>query len=178
MSSAQSSMRQRIIGTRTASVPSTPAIAAGNFYQFIPTVGNYVDNYPPGYMVDNSLELSGLLAAYYPAATWPQVLRDMGKTIKAVIGANATTVPTDLSTGAGFFREYQVLVPGFPGLNGVAGSSSGVIGGPGANTGGLVVPYYYTVYVPIVLNGNVAAQGAGSVAPIFNAIKLTIDGQL
>lgn len=161
MSSVQSFMRQRVVGTRTASVPTT--FASGSVFQFRPAPGNYVGTYPPGYMLDVATELNGLLANYSSG----KVLRDMGKTIKAVIN---TTLPVDLSTGAGFFREYQVLVPGVASLNGVAGATSGVIGGPPA--GGNVVPYYYTVYVPVVVNGMLAV--GASLPPV----ALTIDGQM
>lgn len=172
MSSIQSFLRQRVVGTRTATADFTNA-AFGTFYQFIPTGGNYVGNYPPGYMVDNTVDVQNNYGFNFPLEP---VMRDMGKTIKAVIGANAATVPTDLYKGAGYFREYQILFPGTTGLNGVAGSNSGVVGGLPST--GLVVPYYYTVYVAIVVNGNVAAQGGGPTAPVFTTANLISDGQL
>jgi len=149
-------MRQRVVGTRTASVPSS--FATGTVFQFVPAPGNYVGTYPPGYMLDVSAELTSLLSMY--PSPLSQVLRDMGKTVKAVVSSGLPY----LSTGAGFFREYQLLVPG------VVGSPFGVVGGPPA--GGNVVPNYYTVYLPVVVDGMLAT---GAVLP---PVSLTLDGQM
>jgi len=167
--SLQSSLRQRVLGTRTASIKYSNVQGGnapfGTFYQFIPTDGNYVGNYPPGYMIENTIEVQLNLANYFPTQA---VFRDEGKTIKAVIGSS-TTVPTS-TKGAGYFREYQAIIPGVP------GSTSGVVGGPPA--GGLVVPQYYTVYLPIVVNGTVVEQGLGPSAPVFDAVTFITDGLL
>ncbi len=169
MSSCQSFLRQRVVGTRTASVPGS--ISAGTFYQFNPATGNYVGNYPPGWMSDISSTVNTALANY----SGQKVMRDMGKTIKAVIGVSGTQ-PTDLSTNAGFFREYQILVPSV-----IAGPTSasnfGVIGDDNTPT---VYSDYYTVYVPIVVGGTIAgvAAGSGGVAPVTTGVTLITDGQL
>ena len=167
--SLQSSLRQRVLGTRTASIKYTNVLTGnaiqGTFYQFIPTGGNYVGNYPPGYMIENTASVQVNIANYFPLQA---VFKDEGKTIKAVIG-NSTTVPTS-TKGAGYFRQYQAIIPGVP------SSTSGVVGGPPA--GGLVVPQYYTVYVPIVANGAVVDQGLGPAAPVFDAVTFITDGLL
>jgi len=167
--SLQSSLRQRILGTRTASIKYTNVQTGnaiqGTFYQFIPTGGNYVGNYPPGYMIENTAEVQVNIANYFPLQA---VFKDEGKTIKAVIG-DLTTVPTS-TKGAGHFRQYQAIIPGVP------SSTFGVVGGPPA--GGLVVPKYYTVYVPIVMNGAVVEQGLGPAAPVFDAVTFIADGLL
>jgi len=171
MSSVHSFARQRVVGTRTVGVKYTNVFAgnavAGTFYQFIPLSGNYVGNYPPGYMVENTSEVQNNMGWMFPLNA---VATDTGKTIKAVIGLNASTVPANLSTGAGYFREYQIIVPN------IVGSSSGIVGGPPAS--GLVVPNYFTVYIPIVVNRVVASRGDGLVDPIFNVANLLSDGQL
>ena len=66
MSSVQSFMRQRVIGTRTAIAPTYPLNQSppNNFFQFRPVPGNYVGTYPPGYMFDVSVELNNLLINY------------------------------------------------------------------------------------------------------------------
>ena len=178
MSSIQSFARQRVVGTRTVGVDYSQTSFAGNalpgtFYQFVPLSGNYVGNYPPGYMVENTVELQNNVGWMFNLNA---VATDMGKTIKAVIGLNASTVPANLSTGAGYFREYQIIFPNITGLNGIVGSSSGIAGGPPAT--GLVVPQYFTVYIPIIVNGIIPARGEGIVDPIFNTAYLLSDGQL
>lgn len=120
----------------------TPATAA---YEFVPASGNVVGNYPPGYVQLLPASVSALLNANALGA----VLRDMGKTIYAGIGATPTAY--------GRFRQVQLLVP-FVGNNnfigGTNGSTSGVIGGPAI---GDVYTNYMTFYIPIVSNGIVPA---------------------
>jgi len=113
-------------------------------YEFVPTSGNVVGNYPPGYVQLLPLSVSVPLAALSGA-----VLRDMGKTIYAGIGATPTAY--------GRFRQVQVLVPSVGNNNfigGTTGSTSGVIGGPGI---GDAYTNYMTIYIPIVSNGIVPA---------------------
>jgi hypothetical protein len=170
MSSVQSFLRQRVVGTRTAAVPAIDA-SGGVLYQFVPAVGNYVGNYPPGYMVDVSVTVGDALTAQGGLP----VMRDMGKTIKAVISA-AGVQPADLATNAGFFREYQILVPTVvPGPT--SSSNFGVIGGPTSPT---AYTSYFTVYVPIEVGGTYpgVAAGSGGVAPRAAPPALLADGQL
>ena len=138
---------------------------------FVPNSGNVVGNYPPGYMVPASQ--TGLTTAISNALSNLSsvvVLRDMGKTIfaqyVATVGASLTSAP------AGFYREYQVLVPqslsasqGF--IGGVSGSTFGVVGpsvatAPGTST-------YLTVYLPSIVGGVVAPGVNAYEAPVQSA---------
>jgi hypothetical protein len=119
----------------------TPATAA---YEFIPASGNVVGNYPPGYVQLLPLSVSALLNTNATGA----VLRDMGKTIYAGIGATPTAY--------GRFRQVQVLVPSIGNNNfigGTTGSTSGVIGGPAI---GDAYTNYMVVYIPVTHNGMTA----------------------
>jgi hypothetical protein len=94
-----------------------------------------------------------LLAA---AATSGAVLRDMGKTIYAGVGATPTAY--------GRFRQVQVLVPSVGNNNfigGTTGSTSGVIGGPGI---GDAYTNYMTIYLPVVHNGIVPSVAANAIS--------------
>lgn len=170
MSSVQSFLRQRVVGTRTAAVPTLDP-SGGVLYQFIPAVGNYVGNYPPGYMSD----ITGVVSAKLALQAGLKVMRDMGKTVKAVIGV-AGSQPADLATNAGFFREYQILVPSVV-AGPTAASNFGVIGDASTPTS---YADYYTVYVPIAVGGVLpgVAAGSGGVAPSVIGAGLITDGQL
>ena len=127
---------------------ASPATAA---YEFVPASGNVVGNYPPGYVQLLPLSVSAPLAALSGA-----VLRDMGKTIYAGIGATPTAY--------GRFRQVQVLVPSVGNNNfigGTTGSTSGVIGGPGI---GDAYTNYATIYLPIVQNGMVPSATLSTAA--------------
>ena len=122
---------------------ANPATAA---YEFVPASGNVVGNYPPGYVQLVPVSVATLLAA---AATSGAVLRDMGKTFYAGVGATPTAF--------GRFRQVQVLVPSVGTNNfigGTTGSTSGVIGGPGI---GDAYTNYMTIYIPVVHNGIIPA---------------------
>ncbi len=115
------------------------ATAQTQFYEFVPTVSNYVGNYTPGAMVTLSLPV-----AFVPAT---MVLRDMGKTIKASTAtsqANAQAGTVQANT-EGFYREFQILTPsaGVDPTFGVRGSPSI----PDAYS------QYYTVYLPVTVGG-------------------------
>lgn len=163
MSSVQSFLKQRVVGTRTAAF--NPLAEPGTYYQFQPAVGNYVGNYTPGYMYDVTAVVVGELSG----ATLP-VMRDMGKTLKAVIGQDSQTQPVDLVTNAGFFREYQILVPSV-----VPSATSSTPFGVGG-----VAPTYHTVYVPIVVGGTLpgVAVGATGQAPSAVGASIITDGML
>lgn len=120
---------------------ASPATAA---YEFVPASGNVVGNYPPGYVQLLPLSVSVPLAALVANGA---VLRDMGKTIYAGIGATPTAY--------GRFRQVQVLVPTVGTNNfigGTSGNTGGVIGGvANSNTS------YMTIYLPVVHNGIIPA---------------------
>lgn len=122
---------------------ANPATAA---YEFVPASGNVVGNYPPGYVQLVPASVSTLLNGLTANGA---VLRDMGKTIYAGIGATPTAF--------GRFRQVQVLVPSVGNNNfigGTTGSTSGVIGGPGI---GDAYTNYMTIYIPVVHNGIIPA---------------------
>jgi hypothetical protein len=170
MSSCQSFLRQRVVGTTTLSAP------ANGYYVLVAGGGNYVGNYPsataaapPSYMVASS-----------PAIPVGAVLRDMGKTIKCGISADSgATVGA-----AGFFREVQVL--SFPG--GVAANAAF---GIGAGVQGSGAPYqlpaalnagdagYNTYYIPIQVGGVVPATSGTNPAPLaVSTAGLIVGAQL
>jgi hypothetical protein len=147
-------------------VNSSAAIfSAGNIatvvYEFIPASGNVVGNYPPGYVQVAPASVRDLISS---AVTAGAVLRDMGKTIYAGVGATPTVY--------GRFRQVQVLVP-FIGNNnfigGTTGSTSGVIGGPGI---GDAYTNYMVVYIPVVNNGISAVLPASTATTLGGANQL------
>ena len=135
--------------------PSASIFSAGNIatvaYEFIPASGNTVGNYPPGYVQVAPAPVLALLASAVSAGA---VLRDMGKTIYAGVGATPTAY--------GRFRQVQVLVPQVGNNNFVGGSGNlatgGVIGGPAI---GDAYTNYMVVYIPIFNNGMVAMNPTG-----------------
>jgi hypothetical protein len=169
MSSVQRFLRQRTIGTR--------ALSAGdldNLYVFVAGAGNYVGNYPPGYMVKGSAAMVGFQGN---APITNVIMRDMGKTIIASVSTNG-----GVSVGTpGAFRQVQVLQPvivASPTAStnfGVQGSVPGTLpGGGNAGDNG-----YNTFYIPEVLDGVLASTGAGSTTAVTqNSASLVPDGQL
>lgn len=140
MSSTQGYLRQRSIPNTLFKAPTN-----GCYYIFVAGAGNYVGNYPPGYMVfaeGHPFDISGI----------NYIIRDMGKTIKAPILASGV-----LGT-PGFFREFQFIDP-VSVATPTSSTTFGVFGDaaqsfpPGnvGNTG------YATFYVPIVVDGIVAS---------------------
>ena len=128
------------------SAGNTLANAATAAYEFVPASGNVVGNYPPGYVQLVPASVAALLNGLTANTA---VLRDMGKTIYAGIGATPTAF--------GRFRQVQVLVPSLGNNNfigGTTGSTSGVIGGPGI---GDAYTNYMTIYIPVVHNGIIPA---------------------
>lgn len=153
MSSVQRFLRQIPTGTNFVGNASGLIDAA---YDFIPTNGNYVGNYPPGFVTQASN--TSLFAALKAAekSTGTSVVRDMGKTIYAPV--SSTKSIDDLTGDAGYFREYQLLrvnpiKPANPGfLGGSTGSTFGVVG-QGVSSGDGSPLLYATFYVPVVVNG-------------------------
>jgi hypothetical protein len=141
---------------------------------FVPASGNYVGNYPPGYVVP--AVATGLSTALSNAklGNAQLILRDMGKTIQcqyvATVGASLTSAPT------GFFREYQLLVVSPISasqlyIGGTSGNTFGVAGPAPATTGGTST--YLTFYLPSVVAG-VGSAVAAALPVVYN----TPGGQL
>jgi hypothetical protein len=170
MSSVQSFLRQRVVGTTTLSPP------ASGYYTFVAdaAAGNYVGNYPPGYMV----------AATTPAPLGSAVLRDMGKTIKSRISSNNTGTGTFGTPG--FFREVQVIIPAAV-ATATSASTYGV--GVGVNTSGGVpgaLPAggnvgddgYNTYYIPIAVGGVVPGNTSSPSEPVTLVSANLISGNV
>jgi hypothetical protein len=157
MSSVTRFLRQVPTGLQYAATSGDITTTA---LDFVPTSGNYVGNYPPGYVVPAAQ--TGLSAALADAAISGSdaFIRDMGKTIfcpyAATIGATFTNY--------GYFRQYQALVPT------PITATQGFIGGNGGNTFGVVGPAtplaasgtstYVTFYLPVAVGGVGAANAA------------------
>ena len=155
MSSVTSFIRQIPVSAQYYNAAVVVAGAATLAFEFVPTSGNYVGNYPPGY-VQNSAALAVAIAAASAASSGAVVLRDMGKTIYAGIGATPVAY--------GRFRQVQVLVPSVGTNNfigGTTGSTSGVIGGPAI---GDAYTNYMTIYLPVVHNGIVPSVAANAIS--------------
>jgi hypothetical protein len=158
MSSVTRFLRQIPTGLQYANAPDTSAV-----FEFVPTAGNYVGNYPPGYMQTASAALAA--AVNYYKNLPGSLVRDMGKTIFAPIGS---------ATGAtaAYFRQFQLLVTG------PINTTQGFIGGPAGSTFGVVgapatpdaYTNYMTFYVPVVVGG---VGNAG-----FNGPTLQAAGQM
>ena len=139
-----------------------------NALDFIPTNGNYVGNYPPGYVVPGTV--TGLSSAIDDAlnGAGQGVVRDMGKTIFCSYSA---TVGGAL-TQSGFFRQYQLLMvkpitnsQGF--IGGVSGNNFGVVGPANATTPGTST--YVTFYLPTLVAGVGAPVNPGDLVPDIGA---------
>ena len=124
---------------------------------FVPTAGNYVGNYPPGYMATAATTgLSNILAGVGGQA----LVRDMGKTIFAPYASVAGNL--------GFFREYQLLsvtpiTPAQGFLGGVTGNTFGVVGPSSATVPGTST--FATFYLPVAIAG----VGSPATLPVINA---------
>jgi hypothetical protein len=165
MSSIQSFLRQRNVANSLLQAPTT----AGCYYNFVSGPGNYVGNYPPGYMVAAEAAIAAAAAAQ------SLLIRDMGKTIKAPIGTSVTATE-------GFFREVQLIAPvasvsatgstTFGVGSGVAGGAAGTV--PAGNTG---FDGYGTFYIPIVIDGTLATSD-GSTRAVLPVPYLPLGGQM
>lgn len=168
MSSVQSFLRQRNLAT---SLLQAPPSDDGCYYVFVATAGNYVGNYPPGYMVETEVVLSAQ----------GSLIRDMGKTIKAPLGDNTASPPVLSTATEGFFREVQLITP-VPAVGPTGSTTFGV--GIGAS-GALALPAggnagdagYNTYYIPIVVDGTLATSDGSTVANL-PASYLPLGGQM
>jgi hypothetical protein len=159
MSSVTRFLRQVPTGiAQLNSVPTSDAL------DFIPATGNYVGNYPPGYVVPASQ--TGLASALTDAenGVGTALVRDMGKTIYCSYSPTVGGTPTQ----AGFYRQYQLLKvnpitisQGF--IGGPSGTNFGVVGPAIATTPGTST--YVTFYLPTFVAG-VGSATAGLVPNI------------
>lgn len=160
MSSIQSFLRQRNQATSLLQAPTNAC-----YYVFVAGPGNYIGNYPPGYMQ---------LAAALPAPDAGSLIRDMGKTIKAPIGTNVAAT-------AGFFREVQLITPvaavSATGSTtfGVGLNSAGAAVQPGA--GNVGDAGYGTYYIPIIIDGTLATSD-GTTLAVLPSTYLPLGGQM
>jgi hypothetical protein len=151
-----------------------------NAFAFVPTPANYVGNYTPGVMYQATqastnqagkalqaailaaIAGNGGVGALVGNAANFLVLRDMGKTIKAVYETTAGDAPRSAVTDGneGFFREVQLIAP-----RPLGPTSNTVIGGPTGSTFGVIgnTPEYLTFYIPVAVAG---VRGAPS-APVY-----------
>jgi hypothetical protein len=167
MSSIQSFLRQR---SQTSTFFQAPTNAC--YYVFIPTAGNYVGNYPPGYMQT---------AAQNPVAIQTEptkvLIRDMGKTIKAPIAVDGVL---NVNATSGFFREVQLINP-VAAVSPTGNTTFGVgIYYAGAQTqpaGNVGDAGYGTYYIPIVIDGTLATTDGTTVATLPSSY-LPIGGQM
>jgi hypothetical protein len=163
MSSVTRFIRQ--IPQATTYYNASAVIAAPQTYvfEFVPSSGNFVGNYPTpfpdatgGYMQGASAALQQAIQQAANAAGNALVLRDMGKTIFAPTTNSATA-------SWAYFRQVQLLRPALitqgPGfIGGINGNTFGVLGAaqnPDAYTN------YLTFYIPVTVAGvglPVAAQ--------------------
>ena len=118
-------------------------------FEFIPSAGNTVGNYPPGYMATGVSALTSLIGQ--AAAAGPVVLRDMGKTIQAPY--------TSISGPVAFFRQVQLISL----LSSAVGGVQGGMNVPDANTD------YLTFYIPITVGGSALPSG---LSPPLTSIPL------
>jgi hypothetical protein len=163
MSSVTRFIRQIPVSTTyysAALVANTPATLV---FELINDSGNYVGNYPPGYVLPASAALvlaiqQAVMAAGGGAAGLDAfVLRDMGKTIYASYGATNSSQDPRLQPSTanfGYFRQVQLLRPTAIVANnfigGLGGSNFGVLGGQN-------IPDNYTdfmtFYIPVSVAG-------------------------
>lgn len=173
MSSVTRFIRQIPVSTTYYSAALVVATPGSLVFEFINDSGNYVGNYPPGYVLPASAALVLAIQQASQAAGGPDafVLRDMGKTIYASYGAtNAAQDPRLQPSTAnfGYFRQVQLLRPTAIVANnfigGIGGSNFGVLGGQN-------VPDNYTdfmtFYIPVSVagvRGPVVNTGAYAIA--------------
>lgn len=169
MSSTQSFLRQRVVGTTTFVPAATNrlyvlvsgAASTGTSTTSLNAASNYVGNYPPGIVIAGPL-ISDLQGGSNELVN--PIYRDMGKTIYASLATNAAGG----TFGApGFWRAVQVIDPVVVSSPtaatnfGVTGSAPGSIpSGNPADKG------YNTYYIPIVVGGVIPGTAAATSAPL------------
>jgi len=157
MSSVTRFIRQIPASASHLSAAALVAGAASLAFELVPSSGNIVGNYPPGF-VQNSAALAAAITAANAAASGAVVLRDMGKTILAP--------SVSLSGAQQFYRQVQLIAPaalsqaqGFNG--GAAGSNFGVLGAAGNPSANVD---YLSFYIPVSVAGVGASIAAYPVA--------------
>jgi len=146
MTSVQKFLRQRPVTSTYLQAPTNAC-----YYVFVATSGNYVGNYPPGYMLQTTDVPAGK----------GDLIRDMGKTIKAVSVQSGGSIAANATPG--FFREVQFISP-VTVSSATASSTFGVgVGSQGAqvlpSAGNVGDSGYGTYYIPIIVDGTVASNG-------------------
>lgn len=141
MTSVLKIQRQRNLATTFLQAPNE-----NTYFYFVPIMGNYVGNYPPGYMMP--------LSMVPPEGT---LLRDMGKTVIAPVTFDSRAVP-------GFFRAVQLIKP-TAAVSAIGKTTFGVGGNVprSITTGNIGDMGYRTYYLPIIVDGTIASVG-GSIA--------------
>ncbi len=179
MSSTQRFLRQRTPGNTLLEATSGTQLysfiagpgATGSLANALVAQGNYVGNYPPGYLVP-AVTIAQLQQGVQGGILAP-VLRDMGKTIRASLSSD--TAGTTLGT-PGFWRAVQVLNP-VTVASATAQTNFGVTGQapgnrPTFNSGNVGDSGYNTYYIPIAVDGVApgATAGGGAIVtlPILN----------
>ncbi len=143
MSSIQSYLRQRSQTSTFFQAPTNPC-----YYIFVAGPGNYVGNYPPGYM--------SLAAEAENIQTAGCLIRDMGKTVKATWGFGDNATP-------GFFRAVQLISP-VAAVSATGSTTFGVGLGGNGTLPGTTPPGnagyngYGTYYIPILIDGILATS--------------------
>jgi len=150
MSSVTRFIRQIPSSASHLNAAALVAGAASLAFELVPSSGNIVGNYPPGY-VQNSAALAAAITAANAAASGAVLLRDMGKTILAPVGS--------LSGAQQYYRQVQLIAPaalssGFVGNFGVLGAAAN----PSANVD------YLSFYIPVSVAGVGVAVNAYPVA--------------
>ena len=164
MTSVTSFMRQVPLSTTYYNAQGVMTSASTCAFEFVPDGSNYVGNYPPGYMVAGGVgsALATAIAAAKLAAGsyyYSMVLRDMGKTIYAPVGASTSPDTRQYA----FFREVQLITPTYNSATGAAGHS--LIGGPNGTTFGVGV--CLTFYVAATVAGvGLPLAGCADVYPV------------
>jgi hypothetical protein len=151
MTSVTRFLRQATPGLSTYLASSQATI----IYVFVPSSGNYVGNYPPGYMREVPNGSIGLPNSQNGLQPSSYSLRDMGKTVVAGLSTDSGVtigVPT-------YFRAVQVIFPTLTGdpAFGVQGSYPGTL--PSGNPGDMG---YNTFYIREIVGGvgNIASAAA------------------
>jgi hypothetical protein len=189
MSSIVRAPRQRLRDCNYVSLSSVlngaTSLTAGtgsafNIFEFVTAPNNYVGNYPPGGMVTASTALCNAINSAIIAVTASGgspsslVLRDMGKTLRAQIGAIGNfggsvpsgSLPAQASTvsaGTAYFRQVQLLYPTALGQSYSASPSGNLFGmqlnGPNAAVSNVDINTpYVTFYLPVVVD-NIGLNG-------------------
>jgi len=155
MSSVTRFIRQIPASASHLNAAAVVAGAATLAFELVPSSGNIVGNYPPGY-VQNSAALAAAIAAASAAASGAVLLRDMGKTILAPVAVGGV-----LSGTQQYYRQVQLIAPAALSLSSGFVGNFGVLGA--ANTPTANVDYL-SFYIPVSVAGVGVAVNAYPVA--------------